>query len=131
VTESTGSSGRTILVAEDEDGLREVIVRMLRRAGFDVLAASDGREATAIAENHDGPIHAVLTDVVMPEMNGRELAAELAVSRPETPTLFMSGYAEPLMNEQGLIEVDAAVLNKPFDNDELLAALRAALTSSG
>jgi len=121
--ERPGAAGRTILVAEDEPGLREVILRILRKDGYQVLAAADGREAVTIAQQHDGPIHAVLSDVVMPVMNGRELAAALPAIRPGVPVLFMSGYAEPLMNEQGLIETDATVLNKPFTRDELLAAV--------
>jgi PAS domain S-box-containing protein len=126
---STGPVGRTILVAEDEPGLREVILRILRKEGFLVLAASDGQQAAALAGEYEGPIHAVLTDVVMPVMNGRELTAALAVSRPGVPVLFMSGYAEPLMNEQGLIETDATVLNKPFTRDELVAAVRGVLAA--
>jgi nitrogen-specific signal transduction histidine kinase/ActR/RegA family two-component response regulator len=122
--------GRTILVAEDEPGLREVILRILRKDGFLLLVAGNGQEAAAIAQQHEGPIHAVLTDVVMPVMNGRELAAALAVSRPGTPILFMSGYAEPLMNEQGLIETDATILNKPFTRDELLAAIHRRVASA-
>ncbi|WP_436535770.1 ATP-binding response regulator [Actinoplanes sp. HUAS TT8] len=125
-----GPAGRTVLVAEDEPGLREVIVRILSKNGFHVLPAADGEQAGAIAREHDGPIHAVLTDVVMPVMNGRELAAVLAVTRPGVPILFMSGYAEPLMNEQGLIETDAIVLNKPFTRDELLAAMRRTLAAT-
>jgi len=126
-----GPADRTILVAEDEAGLREVIVRVLRRAGFGVLPAADGREAQTVAEQYDGPIHALVTDVVMPTVNGRQLAAGLAVTRPDTPVLFMSGYAEPLMNEQGLIDADVTVLNKPFTHEELLAAVRATLAVRG
>ncbi|MFF5289450.1 ATP-binding response regulator [Paractinoplanes globisporus] len=125
----TSPAGRTILVAEDEPGLREVILRILRKDGFHVLVAANGREAATMAGQYEGPLDAVLTDVVMPVMNGRELAADLAVSRPGTPILFMSGYAEPLMNEQGLIETDAAVLNKPFTRDELLAAVQRTLAA--
>ncbi|GAA2697521.1 ATP-binding response regulator [Actinoplanes palleronii] len=124
-----GTTDRTVLVAEDEAGLREVIFRILRKDGFHVLMAADGQEAAALAQQYDGPIHAVLSDVVMPVMNGRELAVALSSLRPDVPILFMSGYAEPLMNEQGLIETDAVVLNKPFTRDELLAALRQTLTA--
>jgi two-component system cell cycle sensor histidine kinase/response regulator CckA len=126
-TAGPGTTDRTILVADDEPALREAILRMLRHSGFRVLAAANGQEAATIAQQYEGVIDAVLTDVVMPVMNGRELAVALAETRPGVPILFMSGYAEPLMNEQGLIETDADVLNKPFGREELLAALRRTL----
>jgi PAS domain S-box-containing protein len=115
--------GRTVLVAEDEDGVRDAVVRLLVRAGYQVLPAANGRDALAIAEGHDGAIHGLLTDVVMPVMNGRELAEALRRIRPEVPVLFMSGYAAPLMTEQGLLEAGVTVLGKPFTKADLLAAL--------
>jgi CheY-like chemotaxis protein len=90
-----------------------------------VLAAPNGREALNTAEHYDGVIHAVLSDVVMPVMNGPELADALRQIRPDVPVLFMSGYAGPLMTEQGLLDPDVTVLGKPFTKPELLAALQA------
>jgi CheY-like chemotaxis protein len=124
-TPTSAATGQTILLAEDEDGLRDAVTRQLTGAGYHVLAAPNGREALTIAERHDGVIHAVLTDVVMPVMNGRELAEALRQVRPTTPVLFMSGYAGPLMTEQGLLDPDVTVLSKPFTKPELLTALHA------
>ncbi len=125
----TAASGRTVLVAEDEDGVRDAVVRLLVRAGYQVLPAANGRDALAIAERHDETIHALLTDVVMPVMNGRELAEALHRIRPEVPVLFMSGYAAPLMTEQGLLEPGVTVLGKPFTKADLLTGLDALIAA--
>ncbi|HET9517624.1 MAG TPA: response regulator [Actinoplanes sp.] len=117
----------TILLAEDEDGIREVVTRVLTGAGYHVLAAANGEEALAIAESHAGTIEVVLTDVVMPRLNGAELGQALQRTRPETPILYMSGYAAPLMTEQGLLPPGVSVLSKPFTKTQLLDAVRATL----
>ncbi|MEV6349753.1 response regulator [Actinoplanes sp. NPDC051851] len=121
--------GRTVLVADDEDGVREVAVRILRRAGYTVLSAANGQEALDLARRHPGAIDAVLSDVVMPHMNGPELAAALRDVRPETPVVYMSGYAEPLMTGPGVLDEGVTVVGKPFTRDELLAAVHASLTT--
>jgi two-component system, cell cycle sensor histidine kinase and response regulator CckA len=126
---SVGSTGRTVLVAEDEHDLREVATRILTSAGYRVLAAGDGEEALAVAEAYDGTIDIVLSDVVMPKMNGRELAEALHGTRPATPVLFMSGYAAPLMTDQGLLEPGVTVLGKPFTKAQLLDLLHTTLAS--
>lgn len=118
---------QTVLVAEDEAGIREVISTILTRAGYQVVSTVNGKEALAAAHTHDGTIDVLLTDVVMPVMNGRELADAFAVIKPHTPILFMSGYAAPLMTGQGLLAPGVTVLSKPFTRDELLAAIGAAL----
>jgi len=120
---ASASAGQTILVAEDEDGVRDVVTRILTRAGYTVLAAPNGREALTIAEHHTDIIDALLTDVVMPVMNGRELAEAVHHLRPDIPVLYMSGYAAPLMTEQGLLGPGVTVLGKPFTKTELLAAV--------
>jgi two-component system cell cycle sensor histidine kinase/response regulator CckA len=125
---ASASAGQTILVAEDEDGLRDLITRMLTGAGYHVLAASNGQEALALAGRHDDVIHALLTDVVMPAMNGGEVARELRQARPGACVLYMSGYAAPIMTEQGLLDPGVAVVNKPFTRDELLNTLEATLS---
>jgi PAS domain S-box-containing protein len=119
--------GRTILVAEDEDGVRDVVNRILTKAGYTVLAGVDGADALAIAESHDGVIDAVLTDVVMPRMDGRQLAEAFGARWPGTPILFMSGFAAPLMTEQGLVGAGVTVLGKPFTGPELVTAMRTTL----
>ena len=125
---ASASAGQTILVAEDEDGLRDVITRMLTGAGYHVLAASNGQEALAMAGRHDDVIHALLTDVVMPAMNGGDVARQLRQARPGACVLYMSGYAAPVMTEQGLLDPGVAIVNKPFTRDELLNTLEATLS---
>jgi CheY-like chemotaxis protein len=122
------ASGQTILVADDEDGLRHIITRILTSAGYHVLAAPNGEEALRLAKRHDGTIHALLTDVVMPAMNGRELAEALQQTRPDTAILYMSGYAGPIMTEQGLLGPGVTVVTKPFTKATLLNALNATLS---
>jgi two-component system, cell cycle sensor histidine kinase and response regulator CckA len=128
VTAAPAAADQTILVADDEDGLRQVVTRILTGAGYHVLAAPNGQQALTIAENHDGVIHALLTDVVMPGMNGRELAGALQRARPDTPVLYMSGYAATIMNAQGLLDPGVTVVSKPFTKAGLLNALNAALS---
>ena len=128
VTVASASAGQTILVADDEDGLRQAVTRMLTGAGYHVLAAPNGQEALTIAAGHDGVIHALLTDVAMPAMNGRELAEALRRARPATPVLYMSGYAAAIMTAQGMLDPGVTVVSKPFTTAELLNALNATLT---
>jgi PAS domain S-box-containing protein len=127
ITETTvaapTSTAQTVLVAEDEDALRDAVTRFLTRAGYHVLAAPNGLDALTIADRHHDVIHALLTDVVMPLMNGPELAKALRQVRPGIPVLYMSGFAAPLMTEQGLLEPGVTVLGKPFTRPELLNAL--------
>jgi two-component system cell cycle sensor histidine kinase/response regulator CckA len=123
VLASAAGAGRTILLADDEDGVREVASRILTKAGYTVLAAANGQEALQIARTHPGPIDGVLSDVVMPHMNGPELAAALREVRPGTPVLYMSGFADPLMTDQGLLESGVTVIGKPFATADLLAAV--------
>jgi CheY-like chemotaxis protein len=117
----------TILLAEDEEPLREAITRSLSKAGYTVLAASGGAAALATAEAHTEPIHLLLSDVMMPGMPGHELATHLHALRPHTPVLFMSGYAGALMNEQGAIPAGITILPKPFTESEILVAVRATI----
>jgi len=123
-------AGQTVLVADDEDGLRAIVARILTVAGYNVLVASNGHEALAVADSHPGVIDVLLTDVVMPAMNGGELAEALHATRAGLPVLYMSGYAAPLMTEQGLLEPGVTVLGKPFTKAELLAGLHTTLTGS-
>jgi CheY-like chemotaxis protein len=91
-----------------------------------VLSASDGEEALAVVDR-EGPVDALLTDVVMPRMNGPELVRALHQRYPRLPVLYMSGFAAPLMTAQGVPEPGAAVVSKPFTKAQLLEALRATL----
>jgi PAS domain S-box-containing protein len=116
--------GETVLVAEDETALREVVVRILGGAGYRVLAADGGAAALALAQDHSGPIHLLLSDVLMPSMQGRELAGRLTDARPGTRVLFVSGYARPVLASHGALEPDVELLEKPFSRTDLLTAVR-------
>ena len=114
----------TILVAEDEDGIRDTLTRTLSTAGYTVLAAPNGADALHLAEQHPEAIHLLLSDVIMPGMLGDELAERLLERRPDTKILFMSGYAGDLMNRYGVLEPGVTALPKPFTTAELLTAIR-------
>ena len=103
----------TILVVEDDDLVRRLAERILRSTGYTVLDARSGEEALSVARHHQGPIHLVLTDVVMPGMGGRRLSEALAQVRPEVKVIFMSGYTDEVVLRQGL-EAGAAFVQKPF-----------------
>jgi two-component system cell cycle sensor histidine kinase/response regulator CckA len=114
--------GRTALVVEDEPGLREVIRRMLERHGYAVLVAADGPSAIALSREHDGAIDVLLTDVVMPRMQGTELADAIATERPDIVVVFMTGYARDAFADSGARPT--ALIEKPFREEELLAVLQ-------
>ena len=115
----------TILIAEDEDGIRDTLTRTLSAAGYTVLAAPNGAAALELAAHHPETIHLLLSDVVMPGMLGDELVAHLHERRPAVKVLFMSGYAGDLMNRYGVLQAGVTVLPKPFTKGELLAGIRA------
>ncbi|MFF5077063.1 PAS domain S-box protein [Actinoplanes sp. NPDC000266] len=117
----------TILAVEDEPALRDVLRRILAGAGHNVLIASDGPAALALAEAYEGPIDVLLTDVVMPHMLGKDLAERFAEARPGTAVLFMSGYARPVLASQGTLDPDVTLVEKPFSKNQLLTALRQSL----
>jgi signal transduction histidine kinase/ActR/RegA family two-component response regulator len=117
-------SGETVLLVEDGEALREVLQRVLEVLGYNVCVASDGEEALAVSAAHEGPIHILVTDVVMPNMGGRELALELWKTRPETRVLFMSGYTEDAILHQGLRKATVGFIGKPFRPDFLASKVR-------
>ena len=113
------ASGGTVLVAEDDPLVRSMIRRSLTQAGFTVIEAANGREALDKAAGA-GQLDALLTDLAMPEIGGRELAHSLRKTYPELPVLFMSGYTDDEVMRRGLLESGATFLEKPF-SPELLA----------
>jgi CheY-like chemotaxis protein len=113
--------GRTVLVVDDEEALREVARRMFARNGYRVLVAVDGAEAVALATTHDGPIDLLVTDVVMPHMAGREVAEAVSAVRPGIAVLYVSGYAEPVLASDGRLDPGVTLLGKPFTEAELMA----------
>jgi CheY-like chemotaxis protein len=120
----------TILVTEDQDNVRRLVSRMLRGFGYHVLEAANGGEALAVSSSHAEPIHLLITDVVMPEMSGRELGAELMRRRPEMRALYMSGYTGNVIARHGLLEEDVAFIQKPFTAESLAAKVRDTLGSA-
>lgn len=118
---------RTILVAEDEDTVRSVVIPALRRAGFAVLAARDGHEALALALSHSAPFDLLLTDVVMPGMMGHELARRLRRGQPDLRVLLTSGYTDDDQILRELASEGLAFLPKPFTPAQLVARVRALL----
>ena len=120
---SSGGAGQRILVVEDEDGVRDIVCRILKKAGYEVHAAGDPQEALKLVLDRNLEVDALLSDVIMPGMSGTQLAVELRRSRPDLPVLFMSGYtAGPAPGGQEL-PPDAPLLHKPFQNDQLLQAM--------
>jgi signal transduction histidine kinase/ActR/RegA family two-component response regulator len=122
--------GETVLLVEDGEALREVLHRVLLELGYVVCVAKDGEEAVAVSASHEGPIHLLITDVVMPNMGGRELALELWQTRPETRVLFMSGYTEDAILHQGLRRATVGFIGKPFRPDFLASKVREMLDSA-
>jgi CheY-like chemotaxis protein len=122
-----GRGTETVLVVEDEDGVRAPVRRILVAHGYRVLEAADGPSALHIAEHHTGKIDLLLTDVVMPGMNGGELARRLQGLRSGIRVVFMSGYSAEAVATHGVLSPGAAFLQKPFSVEELLERLREAL----
>ena len=102
-----------ILVVEDEPAVRDLAVQVLTECGYEVLAASDGPEALEIGHQHEGTIDLLLTDVVMPHMNGKELAAQLRSQWPGIRVLYMSGYTDQVIARQDIKAEDVALLSVP------------------
>jgi CheY-like chemotaxis protein len=113
----------TILLVEDEDALREVTKRILLAAGYEVIVAINGLEALRVAEAHAGWIHMLLSDVVMPQMNGPQVAERLLAQRPSTRVLLMSGFAQPILDSGGHLGAGIALIEKPFSGPALLAKI--------
>ena len=120
-----------MLVAEDEAPLRELVRRVLEGAGYTVLVAPDGVQGLALCESFSGPIDLLLTDVVMPGMDGRELGRRAAELRPKMGILFMSGYMDDALREFGVVGSELQFLQKPFSSQQLLHSVRTALNVRG
>jgi len=109
----------TVLVVEDQEEVRLLTCAILRGLGFEVLEAGDGMEALLLSDEYQRPIRLLLTDVIMPGINGRELAARLALSRPRMKVIYMSGYTDRIMSEDGVLDGSVAYLQKPFTPEML------------
>jgi two-component system cell cycle sensor histidine kinase/response regulator CckA len=119
--------GETILLVEDEESMRAVTRDVLLQSGFEVFEADGGRQALESAQRHRGPIHLLLTDVVMPGLKGPALAEKLAASHPEMKVLYMSGYTDYAVGRDGILEPGIHLLAKPYTRETLLRKVRAVL----
>ena len=117
----------TVLVVEDEETVRKLAVKGLRRQGYKVLEASDGGKAFLLCEEYKGPIQLILTDVVMPGMSGRRLVERLKEIHPKTKALYMSGYTDNVILHHGILEKGIDFIQKPFTIDGLLRKVREVL----
>ena len=119
----------TILLVEDDSAVRAFSIRVLRDRGYAVLEAKDGDEALAICDEYEGPIHLMITDVIMPGMSGRELAEHLARVCPNVKVLYVSGYTDNAIVHHGVLDAGVAFLQKPFSSGGLLRKVRETLGS--
>ncbi|MFN9744298.1 MAG: ATP-binding protein [Betaproteobacteria bacterium] len=117
----------TVLVAEDESSVRDLVSRILTRQGYTVLLSVDGRDALRVAAEYSAPIHLLLSDVVMPQLNGSELAAQLLGTRPDIKVLFLSGYTDDDVLRNGVTSATMAFMQKPFTVHQLATRVREAL----
>jgi CheY-like chemotaxis protein len=119
----------TVLVVEDEAGVRDLACQFLRVKGYTVLEARDGQEAVEIAARYEGVIHLLLSDMVMPQMNGAELARHMLKARPGIRVAFVSGYSEFARGDMGKGFPEAPILQKPFSPISLVKLVREALSA--
>src|SRR5262249_40317724 len=117
----------TVLLVEDEDGVRALTRHTLQGCGYTVLEARDGAEAVRVAGQRQGRIALLLTDVVLPRMSGREVAEHLGSVQPGLKVLFLSGYTDDAVVRHGILEAEVAFLQKPFTPASLAAKVRAVL----
>ena len=121
--------GETVLVVEDESSILKLAQRILERLGYSVLTAATPDEAIALAKERAGDMHLLITDVVMPEMNGRELSERMKTHYPALKVLFMSGYTANVIAHRGVLDAGVNFIQKPFSNRDLAVKVRDALAS--
>jgi CheY-like chemotaxis protein len=117
----------TVLVVEDQEDVRGFVVAVLVSGGYRVLQAADANEALALAEACSGKIDVLLTDVVLPGMNGRELADRFRSARPGTKVIYTSGYTQDLIADRGVLHRDVNYVPKPYTADQITAKVREAI----
>jgi PAS domain S-box-containing protein len=127
--QSIERGSETILLVEDEKGVRELAREYLEMSGYSVIEAEDGHTALELAAMHAGTIHLLMTDVVMPGISGRELAERVKLIRPKINVLYMSGYTDQAVVHHGILDMDAVLLQKPFTMATLSTKLREILTA--
>jgi two-component system, cell cycle sensor histidine kinase and response regulator CckA len=129
--ERVSRGSETLLLVEDESAVRHATAEFLTLQGYAVLEAKDGLDALAVAKNHGARIHLVVTDVVMPNMSGGQLAKQLSRDRPETELLFVSGYAGKTVLDHNVVDLATNFLQKPYTLKQLSSKIREALGSNG
>ena len=127
--EARHGHGQTVLVVEDEPAMREVTRRILARNGYHVVAAASGHEALDVLAGQLEHIDVLLTDVIMPRMQGKELADKVRILQPAARVVFMSGYTQGLLSEQGVLEPGVHLIEKPFSETTLLTQLHGILSA--
>jgi two-component system cell cycle sensor histidine kinase/response regulator CckA len=127
--ENQAANWETLLIVEDEENVRSPLVQILASRGYNVLQAADALEAIQVSQNHPGPIHLMITDILMDGMTGVELADRLAFKRPEMRVLFATGYPAGLTEGTNIASKAAHLLKKPFSGRELAAKIREVLES--
>ncbi|HKW51715.1 MAG TPA: ATP-binding protein [Candidatus Eisenbacteria bacterium] len=127
----SGGTAETILLVEDEAGVRSVARELLEMKGYKVLEAEDGASGLQLALTHPGPLHLLLSDVVMPGMSGRDLAERLSIERPGIRVLFISGFTDDTMVRRGVRDAKVAFLQKPFTLENLAQKVREVLDGPG
>jgi two-component system cell cycle sensor histidine kinase/response regulator CckA len=121
------SGSETVLIVEDNDALRKLAKNALRKYGYKILEAENGEKALNVSETHEGPIHLLLTDVVMPRMSGTDLSENLQSIRPETLVIYMSGYTADAIVRNGILRQDIKFIEKPFSLESLGKKVRQVL----
>ncbi|NOY08598.1 MAG: PAS domain S-box protein [Spirochaetes bacterium] len=126
-TKGTVKGAKTVLLAEDEEAVRNLTEQVLKNAGYVVIVAEDGERALNICNSYSGTIHLLLTDVIMPKINGGKLACEISKNKPDIKILFMSGYTADTIDKHNTPGKEILLLQKPFEPEELLKAVEKAL----
>ncbi|MGE5324557.1 MAG: response regulator [Actinomycetota bacterium] len=117
----------TILLVEDEEPLRKVVIELLTQIGYNVLSAANGKEAIRVAEAYHDKIHLLVTDVLMPEIDGAELAKVLCAMRPDLKVIYISGYTDTCLAPEGILPTGTVLVNKPFSVRLLSTKMREVL----
>jgi CheY-like chemotaxis protein len=123
---SRGRSGESVLVVEDDSDVRDYVVETLASLGYEVFEAGEAESALRLLDEHPS-VHLLLTDVVMPGMNGRKLAEEARLRRPDLKILYMTGYSRNAIMHQGRLDIGVDLLQKPITSEQLASAVRKAL----
>jgi CheY-like chemotaxis protein len=123
-------TGETVMVIEDEEVVRDLLCAVLRDAGYQVFCAGSPHEALAVVDEHRGPIHLLVSDVILPEMHGPVIARKVQERHPSMKVLFVSGYSENDISDQGVLDPGIEVLQKPFSQQDLVRKVREMLEAT-